>query len=123
MRKCREQQLGQADGVEDEKGDHGDRKLAVNAADPKAIRRATYQKFVKDFLRCVAAIDENIGRLLGYLDGMPDGGGKVEPLNADEIRRFRAGLRRNLIESDPVEKQGPPSSGDEGAAANGSSPL
>lgn len=63
--------------------------------------------------------DGDRGRLLGYLDGMPDGGGKVEPLNADEIRRFRAGLRRNLIEPDPVEKQGPPSSGDEGAAANG----
>ena len=26
-----------------------------------------YQKFIKDYLRCGAAIDENIGKLLGYL--------------------------------------------------------
>ena len=27
-----------------------------------------YQTFIKSYLRCVAAIDENVGRLLGYLD-------------------------------------------------------
>jgi len=32
------------------------------------IRSKIYQKFVKDFLRSGAAIDENIGRLLDYLD-------------------------------------------------------
>ena len=31
-------------------------------------RKKTYQKFVKDFLRSAAAIDDNIGRLLNYLD-------------------------------------------------------
>ncbi len=31
-------------------------------------RRKTYQKFVKDFLRSGAAIDDNIGRILDYLD-------------------------------------------------------
>ena len=30
-------------------------------------RKKTYQKFVKDFLKS-AAIDENIGRMLNYLD-------------------------------------------------------
>ena len=30
--------------------------------------RATYQKYLKDYLRVVAAIDENVGRLLDYLD-------------------------------------------------------
>jgi len=30
--------------------------------------RAAYQKYLKDYLRCVAAIDENVGRLLDYLD-------------------------------------------------------
>ena len=50
------------------KGDHGDGKLVLDTSDPRAVRRATYQKFIKDFLRCVAAIDENIGRVLGYLD-------------------------------------------------------
>jgi arylsulfatase A-like enzyme len=31
-------------------------------------RKKTYQKFVKDFLRCGAGIDDNIGKLLNYLD-------------------------------------------------------
>ena len=31
-------------------------------------RRKTYQKFIKDFLRCGATIDENIGRLLHTLE-------------------------------------------------------
>ncbi len=47
---------------------HGNRRLELNTSDPKAVRRATYQKLVKDFLRCVAAIDENMGRVLAYLD-------------------------------------------------------
>jgi len=29
---------------------------------------AGYQKYVKDYLRCIAAIDEGVGRLLDYLD-------------------------------------------------------
>ena len=31
------------------------------------VRKKTYQKFVKDFLRCAAAIDDNIGKMLDYL--------------------------------------------------------
>ena len=31
-------------------------------------RSAIYQKFIRDFLRCGASIDQNIGRLLDYLD-------------------------------------------------------
>jgi arylsulfatase A-like enzyme len=31
-------------------------------------RKKIYQKFIKDFMRCGAAIDENIGRLLDYLE-------------------------------------------------------
>lgn len=31
-------------------------------------RIQTYQKLIKDYLRCAAAIDQNIGRLLDYLD-------------------------------------------------------
>ena len=50
------------------KGGHGAGKLVLGTADPAEARRATYQKFVKDVLRCVAAIDENIGRVLAYLD-------------------------------------------------------
>ncbi|MEZ5038453.1 MAG: sulfatase [Saprospiraceae bacterium] len=36
--------------------------------DSLQARKKTYQKFVKDFLRCGAAIDDNIGKLLAYLD-------------------------------------------------------
>jgi arylsulfatase A-like enzyme len=43
-------------------------KLDVSNLDPPAARKATYQKFMKDYLRTVAGIDENIGRLLKHLD-------------------------------------------------------
>ena len=36
--------------------------------DSVANRRAIYQKLVRDYLRCAAAIDDNIGRLLRTLD-------------------------------------------------------
>ena len=42
--------------------------LNVEGMTPKERREATYQKFLKSYLRCVAAIDENIGRVLHYLD-------------------------------------------------------
>lgn len=34
-------------------------------------RRYVYQRFIKDYLRIVAAIDENVGRLLDWLDAHP----------------------------------------------------
>jgi len=42
--------------------------LDVTTDDPKALLKATYQKFIKDYLRTVAGIDDNVGRLLAYLD-------------------------------------------------------
>ncbi|MCA9439113.1 MAG: sulfatase-like hydrolase/transferase, partial [Candidatus Omnitrophica bacterium] len=30
--------------------------------------RWKYQRYIKDYLRCVASVDDNIGRLLAYLD-------------------------------------------------------
>lgn len=43
---------------------------ALDAAgmDQDQIKKAGYQKYIKDYLRCVAAIDENVGRVLDYLD-------------------------------------------------------
>ncbi|MFN8512739.1 MAG: sulfatase [Thermomicrobiales bacterium] len=35
---------------------------------PEAEKRWKYQRYIKDYLRCVAAIDDNVGRLLDYLD-------------------------------------------------------
>ena len=33
-----------------------------------ALLKWKYQRFIKDYLRCVASIDDNVGRLLDYLD-------------------------------------------------------
>ncbi len=50
------------------RGGHGAGKLRLDTDDPQAVRRATYQKFLKDLLRCARAVDENVGRVLDYLD-------------------------------------------------------
>ena len=42
--------------------------LEVDGLDPEQRRQRVYQKFVKDFMRSGAAIDDNIGKLLKYLD-------------------------------------------------------
>ena len=35
---------------------------------PAEAKHWKYQRYIKDYLRCVAAIDDNVGRLLDYLD-------------------------------------------------------
>lgn len=35
--------------------------------DPRVRTKENYQRFIKDYLRCVAALDESIGRIEGYL--------------------------------------------------------
>lgn len=42
--------------------------FSVDGLTNDEARMKTYQKFVKDFMRCGAAIDDNIGKLLKYLD-------------------------------------------------------
>ncbi len=42
--------------------------FSIEGLDSIQARKKTYQKFIKDFMRCGAAIDENIGRLLDYLE-------------------------------------------------------
>jgi arylsulfatase A-like enzyme len=42
--------------------------FSVEGLTQEEARMKTYQKFVKDFMRCGAAIDDNIGSLLKYLD-------------------------------------------------------
>jgi arylsulfatase A-like enzyme len=46
------------------------RMAQFQAADPKGDERTRwfYQLFIKDYLRCVDSVDENIGKLLKYLD-------------------------------------------------------
>ena len=36
--------------------------------DGRALRKWGYQLYIKDYLRCVASVDDNVGRLLDYLD-------------------------------------------------------
>jgi arylsulfatase A-like enzyme len=33
-----------------------------------ALRKWAYQFFIKDYLRCIASVDDNVGRLLDYVD-------------------------------------------------------
>lgn len=42
--------------------------ISFNGLNNDEARMKTYQKFIKDFMRCGAAIDDNIGKLLDYLD-------------------------------------------------------
>jgi arylsulfatase A-like enzyme len=42
--------------------------FSVEGLSADEARMKTYQKFVKDFMRCGAAVDDNIGRLLDYLE-------------------------------------------------------
>lgn len=42
--------------------------FSVDSLGVREARMKTYQKFIKDFMRCGVGIDDNIGRLLDYLD-------------------------------------------------------
>jgi len=42
--------------------------LDISGMSEEEVIKATYQKYLKDYLRVVAAIDENVGRILDYLD-------------------------------------------------------
>ena len=42
--------------------------LNTEGMTPKERRKAAYQKYLKDYLRTCAAVDESVGRLLNYLD-------------------------------------------------------
>jgi arylsulfatase A-like enzyme len=47
------------------------RNARFHAANPQGDDRVRwfYQRYIKDYLRCIAGIDDNVGRLLDYLDG------------------------------------------------------
>ncbi|MBT3748737.1 MAG: sulfatase-like hydrolase/transferase, partial [Bacteroidetes bacterium] len=42
--------------------------FSVEGLDNTEARKKTYQKFIKDFMRCGAAIDDNIDKLLNYIE-------------------------------------------------------
>jgi arylsulfatase A-like enzyme len=35
---------------------------------PDAARRWKYQRYIRDYLKCIASVDDNVGRVLDYLD-------------------------------------------------------
>ncbi|OVE79703.1 hypothetical protein BVY01_01865 [bacterium I07] len=43
-------------------------KLNTNGMNAEAKTGAAYQKYLKDYLRCIQAVDENVGKVLSYLD-------------------------------------------------------
>lgn len=55
-----------------------------NIADPSQRMRAQYQIYMKRYLRCVAAIDEGIGRLLAYLDDEGIAGNTIVVYTSDQ---------------------------------------
>ncbi|TLX76409.1 sulfatase [Labilibacter sediminis] len=50
------------------KGDYPDMPFTTEGLDSVEVRKKVYQKLVKDFMRSGAAIDDNIGKLLKFLD-------------------------------------------------------
>ena len=50
------------------KGNYPGLPFDTEGLDAVQARKKTYQKFVKDFLKSAAAIDDNIGKMLTYLD-------------------------------------------------------
>jgi arylsulfatase A-like enzyme len=41
--------------------------LDITGMDEQQQKRATYQRYIKSYLRCIASVDDNVGRLLDYL--------------------------------------------------------
>ncbi|MFT7033126.1 MAG: arylsulfatase A-like enzyme [Cyclobacteriaceae bacterium] len=58
--------------------------FSVEGLDSVQMRDKTYQKFVKDFMKCGAAIDDNIGRLLDYLEKSGEAENTVVIYTADQ---------------------------------------
>ena len=42
--------------------------LPPEGLSPEEDKKWKYQRYIKDYLRCVASIDDNVGRMLDYLD-------------------------------------------------------
>jgi len=51
-----------------QRGVHGEAWDPPNDLSGQELKEWKYQKYIKDYLRCIASIDDNIGRFLDYLD-------------------------------------------------------
>lgn len=45
-----------------------ERGLRKGQSQGRDLVRWKYQRYIKDYLRCIASVDDNVGRLLDYLD-------------------------------------------------------
>ncbi len=43
-------------------------KLRKNEVSPEELIRWKYQRYIKDYLKCIAAVDDGVGKILDYLD-------------------------------------------------------
>lgn len=50
----------------------------------EAVRGWVYQRFIADYLRCVASVDESVGRLLDYLDAAGLAGDTIVVYTSDQ---------------------------------------
>ena len=50
------------------KGVHGEYWSPSTELTGPALKKWKYQRYIKDYLRCIASIDDNVGRMLDYLD-------------------------------------------------------
>ena len=48
------------------------------------VRGWVYQRYMKDYLRCIASVDDNVGRVLDYLDGAGLSGNTVVLYTSDQ---------------------------------------
>ena len=71
--------------------------LDLEGLDSTARTRAAYQKYLKDYLRCVRGIDDSVGRLLEYLD--------TEGLTENTIVIYTSDQGMFLGEHDYIDKR------------------
>jgi arylsulfatase A-like enzyme len=56
----------------------------LNPQGPAEVRRANYQLYIKDYLRCVTAVDDGVGALLDYLDESRLAGNTIVVYTSDQ---------------------------------------
>ncbi|QQE13864.1 sulfatase [Planctomycetota bacterium] len=63
-----EQRKAYHEGYDKKNNEYRKRKAAGAYDDPIVMEKFKYQRYIKDYLGCVAAIDDNVGRILDWLE-------------------------------------------------------
>jgi arylsulfatase A-like enzyme len=61
-------QYGTSVGKRNKRRNMGDHMFVDDALGDKEYKRVAYQRYLKKYLRCVKGVDDNIGRILDYLE-------------------------------------------------------